>query len=104
MQRWINKSNGLVLLAVVAGIFFGAAIRKGKQSVPVSAATRPVQASFQPTLVNAIPADQAAAPDGMAWIPGGEFSMGAEDPSHSPEGGNEPMEDARPIHRVSVHG
>ena len=37
----------------------------------------------------------APAPEGMVWISGGEFSMGAEDPE---------MRDARPFHRVGVDG
>ena len=44
------------------------------------------------------------APGGMAWIPGGEFSMGSEDPRGLPNGGPDPMGDARPIHRVAVDG
>jgi sulfatase modifying factor 1 len=43
-------------------------------------------------------------PTGMAWIPGGEFSMGCDDPRGMPHGGNDPMRDARPIHRVSLPG
>jgi len=45
-------------------------------------------------------------PAGMVWIPGGEFSMGAEDPSNCgcEGGGHDPMNDARPIHRVYVDG
>ena len=35
------------------------------------------------------------APEGMAWIPGGQFSMGSEDPE---------MRDARPFHRVAIDG
>jgi formylglycine-generating enzyme required for sulfatase activity len=38
----------------------------------------------------------------MAWIPGGEFSMGAADPRSLEHGGHEAMADARPIHRVYV--
>jgi len=38
----------------------------------------------------------------MVWIPGGEFSMGTVDPRFLPQGGHDPMEDARPIHRVYV--
>ena len=44
------------------------------------------------------------APDGMAWIPGGEFSLGCIDPRSIPHGGTNPMADARPIHRVTVKG
>jgi formylglycine-generating enzyme required for sulfatase activity len=44
----------------------------------------------------------ASHPDGMTWIPGGEFSMGCADPRFCVDGGHEPMNDARPIHRVYV--
>lgn len=46
------------------------------------------------------------APKGMKWIPGGEFSMGTNDPTRMTCGGtgNDPMPDARPIHRVIVDG
>lgn len=44
------------------------------------------------------------APAGMVWIPGGEFSMGTEDPTMEVCGGPDSMADARPIHRVSVDG
>jgi sulfatase modifying factor 1 len=46
---------------------------------------------------------ESAAPEGMVWIPGGEFSMGSSDPR---AGGHchEPMSDARPIHRVAISG
>jgi len=35
------------------------------------------------------------APEGMVWVPGGTFWMGADDPS---------MSDARPVHEVTVDG
>lgn len=48
------------------------------------------------------PPQGAEAP--MVWIPGGEFVMGANDPRGIPHGGNDPMTDARPLHRVFVDG
>ncbi|MBS1997094.1 MAG: formylglycine-generating enzyme family protein [Cyanobacteria bacterium SZAS LIN-2] len=41
----------------------------------------------------------------MVWIPGGEFSMGSEDPTTDGMcGGHEKMPDVRPVHRVYVDG
>jgi formylglycine-generating enzyme required for sulfatase activity len=58
---------------------------------------------FMPTTPNlGLPA--ALPPANMVWVPGGEFSMGAADPSGMEDGGHEPMEDARPVHRVYVDG
>jgi formylglycine-generating enzyme required for sulfatase activity len=46
----------------------------------------------------------ARAREGMVWIPGGEFSMGANDPPNMDEVGMKATTDARPIHRVYVDG
>jgi formylglycine-generating enzyme required for sulfatase activity len=43
-------------------------------------------------------------PEGMVWIPGGEFSMGGVNPVGMSDGGHEQMNDARPVHRVYVDG
>lgn len=59
--------------------------------------------AFQPTITNRSPAP-ARAPAGMAWIPGGEFSMGAADPPDMDDVGMKATKDARPIHRVYVDG
>src|SRR5574337_2174367 len=59
--------------------------------------------AFLPTRPNSIRPPEAA-PKGMAWIPGGEFSMGVADSRGIPHGGIQAMEDARPIHRVYVDG
>ena len=58
---------------------------------------------FLPTVVNP-GKTPGSAPKGMVWIPGGEFSMGCNDPRSLPHGGHEPMEDCRPIHRVYLDG
>jgi sulfatase modifying factor 1 len=44
-------------------------------------------------------------PEGMVWIPGGEFSMGAQAPPHLGDTiGMQATEDSRPVHRVYVDG
>ncbi|MGB8442300.1 MAG: SUMF1/EgtB/PvdO family nonheme iron enzyme, partial [Candidatus Acidiferrales bacterium] len=40
----------------------------------------------------------------MVWIPGGEFSMGAQNPPDMDEVGMQATTDSRPIHRVYVDG
>jgi formylglycine-generating enzyme len=63
-----------------------------------------VEASaFGPTIPLATSAP-GPSPQGMVWIPGGEFSMGAIDPPVSDEVGMQGAADARPIHRVYVDG
>ncbi len=57
--------------------------------------------AFEPTEPLAVP-KEITIPDGMAYIPGGLFSMGAPNPTGIQNGGKEPMSDSRPIHRVAV--
>jgi formylglycine-generating enzyme required for sulfatase activity len=59
--------------------------------------------TFENTISN-LNSAPAPAPAGMVWIPGGEFSMGANDPPDMDEVGMKATEDARPIHRVYVDG
>jgi formylglycine-generating enzyme len=89
------------ILAGIAGILgTGFALR---QPTRASVAATTPRNAFLATIPNQTPAP-GNAQAGMNWIPGGEFSMGANDPTMLPEGGHEPMEDARPIHRVYVDG
>jgi sulfatase modifying factor 1 len=58
---------------------------------------------FEPTVPNGEP-HPSPAPAGMAWIPGGEFSMGAQDPPDMDDVGMKATIDSRPVHRVYVDG
>ena len=58
---------------------------------------------FKKTLINQNSAPSNI-PEGMVWIPGGEYSMGGVNPVGMNDGGNETMNDARPVHRVLVNG
>jgi formylglycine-generating enzyme len=106
---------GLVVLAVCGGYVVsrlrssfadGTSTPSSKSSQPITP-NRPVEVSspagFEATIVNneTIP---APVPKGMAWIPGGEFSMGANDPPDMDDVGMKATKDARPIHRVYVDG
>ena len=70
---------------------------------PPSAPIAESASAFQPTVLSTTPAP-GAPPEGMVWVPGGEFSMGSEDPRGAMCGGPDAMQDARPVHRVSVDG
>ena len=60
--------------------------------------------AFLPTVENKNPAP-GSAPTGMVWIPGGEFSMGAQDPPDMDDTvGMQATRDSRPIHRAYVDG
>ena len=91
----------LTALAFAAGVIAWIAIRhrSGDGEIAQVAAT-----GFRPTIEHTAPAP-GTAPNGMVWIPGGEFSMGAADPAYS-EGvvGMHASSDSQPVHRVWVDG
>src|SRR3954454_19900144 len=56
----------------------------------------PTRADERPVSPTPATDHSAANPPGMAWVPGGEFTMGTDDPEAAPA--------ERPAHRVSVDG
>jgi formylglycine-generating enzyme required for sulfatase activity len=88
----------LLLAALAAWWWRG---RSAPRAADVAAPAAEAEPAFAAT-VPGRPAPPGPAPDGMVWIPGGEFSMGAADPRPLDHGGPDPMGDARPIHRVYV--
>jgi formylglycine-generating enzyme len=96
----------IVLVAVLAFYRFA-----DRRSVEAGTLPTPVQfvgadssaLGFAPTIENK-KAPPGVAPEGMAWIPGGEFSMGAQDPPDMNTVGMQATLDSRPIHRVYVDG
>jgi formylglycine-generating enzyme len=97
--------------ALVAAAVVGAAvwIATGDRSGGAARPERPMRASaeagavFRPTVPGtAVP--PGPVPEGMVWIPGGEFSMGASDAPDMNDVGMRATEDSRPVHRVYVDG
>jgi formylglycine-generating enzyme len=102
----LRDALGPGIACCVLGIAVGCSgnDRPSTSSAPVrSASDRPAAAQSESTLhiedqTTAASADQnpgGEAPEGMVWVSGGEFFMGADDPS---------MADAKPVHEVRVSG
>jgi len=93
------------IAVVVASMYDGGS---SPRQTPEISASSPVseedaRAGFAPTILNTTAAPSPA-PEGMVWIPGGEFSMGSDSESESLCGMPGTTRDAQPIHRVSVDG
>lgn len=98
----------LALFVLLCGAYFRLTTRASRRSavwapaLEVPAGVSPTS-GFEPTVENreSIPGES---PKGMVWIPGGEFSMGANDPPDMDHVGMKATLDARPIHRAYVDG
>jgi sulfatase modifying factor 1 len=112
--RQKNSSKAIAIALIVTGVAAGVVFARMSAKTETPAA-RPAGAAATtedadaPAFAPTVPDDVAApgpAPEGMAWIPGGEFSMGAVDPL-GPDAnvvGMQATEDSRPVHRVRVTG
>jgi sulfatase modifying factor 1 len=101
MWMWLASAGVIAAVAVV----FRASLSSSASNVEASQrVTQAAEfAAFAPTIPNTV-AVPAPPPEGMAWIPGGEFSMGAMDPPAADQLAMHGADDARPIHRVYVDG
>lgn len=73
-------------------------------SLTIAMADAPLAPSFLPTVENQ-KHDPQNTPEGMVWIPGGEFSMGADGKANGASMcSSSTVSDSLPIHRVSVAG
>jgi formylglycine-generating enzyme required for sulfatase activity len=68
------------IAATVVLAFTTTRSRPSVANVPPAAAEVAASNRFLPTVVNT-KTPPGPAPEGMVWIPGGEFSMGAQDPT-----------------------
>jgi formylglycine-generating enzyme len=97
-----RNTQALLLIVIVIAVCSGTVYLLGHvAAAPVAHAA--MATGFAPTIVN-LGKDSSIPPDGMVWIPGGQFSMGANDPPDMNEVGMKATLDARPIHRVYVDG
>ena len=101
-MRTVLAVVGVIVVAVLA-VALASSRWRARHAGPAATHSPGTTTSFAPTIENtARPSGDA--PEGMVWIPGGEFSMGASDPPGMDEVGMQATTDSRPIHRVSVDG
>src|SRR5437773_3618898 len=96
-KKWRQQSKTdvrRIIFTLIAVVSFGAPLAQWLHAQEGSSA-------FEPTLPNKTRVP-GKAPEGMVWIPGGEFSMGASTNGHGMEEMPMASNDAEPIHRVRV--
>src|SRR5437016_11351644 len=69
--------------------------------VVIAHAETPESSTFGPTIPNKTPAP-GQAPEGMVWVPGGEFSMGASTNGHGTDESQRATNATMPVQRVRV--
>jgi formylglycine-generating enzyme required for sulfatase activity len=98
-RPWRSRA---VLIVLAGGV---SALPLLAEDGPTVAPTEQKASPFAPTVSNATPAPTNA-PAAMAWIPGGEFSMGSLAPNGDfcTRATMNSVTDAQPVHRVYVDG
>src|SRR3954454_5666563 len=93
----------MILMLLAWAVYSSHDGKRGQVVAGTAPAAAMSRTAFQPTVPNR--ADSPGkSPQGMTWIPGGEFSMGANDPPDMDDVGMKATTDGRPIHRVYVDG
>ena len=92
-----------VALALIAFSIAGLALLSRPHAHVQELLQRQSGVVFGPTIPNSAPPPGEAS-QGMVWIPGGEFSMGAQDAPDMNHVGMMATMDSRPVHRVYVDG
>ena len=91
------------LLVLVAALVGGGAWWWSERSASAPTSQSTSGADVLATVANTGTAT-GPTPEGMVWIPGGEFSMGATEQPRMNDVGMQATTDSRPIHRVYVDG
>jgi formylglycine-generating enzyme required for sulfatase activity len=98
----MNKRRGIAILLIAGVPVVAYLAMRSTPAAPAPPASTPP--AFLATIENKNRPSEAA-PEGMVWIPGGEFSMGAQDPPDMQDAvGMQATTDSRPVHRVYVDG
>ena len=87
-------------VALIAGVGWW---YRGRITAPMTATSSSGSTEARSTVENAA-TPPGERPEGMVWIPGGEFSMGAAEQPGMNEVGMQATTDSRPFHRVYVDG
>jgi sulfatase modifying factor 1 len=101
-SKWM-VSGAVLVIAGLAALAISLQSNASRHSSPLSPGQPDSASPFAPTVRNkSLP--PGPAPEGMVWIPGGEFSMGSTVETEALCGQPGVTRDALPVHRVYVDG